>query len=82
MSLIPQERDENLIFEVTIHNGGQVAETASFETLQEAEMFAENWGEQVPGARYEIEDRSHDHTAWEAVATDTALDSDFPPDIR
>ena len=79
MSITPTERDENLVFEVTIYRDGEVAESAAFETLQEAELFAEEWTERAPGVTYEIEDRSHDHTAWEAVAADTALDADYPP---
>jgi len=80
MSVFSGKPDPKPVFEVTIHEDGAATESASFETLQEAEMFAEEWTEQVPDATFEIEDRSHDHTAWEAMATDTALEYDVPPD--
>ena len=81
MSLTPPERDETLAFEVTVQENGEIVQTAAFDTLEEAERFAENWTERVPEARYEIEDRSRDHSAWEAVEADTAPDQEYPVEL-
>ena len=81
MSLTPPDRDEALAFEVAVQENGEVVQTAVFASLEEAEMFAENWTERVPGAHCEIEDRSHDHTAWEAVEADTAPDQEYPIEL-
>jgi len=78
MSLSPTEFDQPPSIEVTVFEDGDVAQTALFETLAEAEVFAERWSERGPGVYCEIEDRSHDHTAWQAVGADTALDEDYP----
>ena len=81
MSLTPPERDETFGFEVLVSEDGDVVHTAIFDTLEEAEQFSENWTERVPAAHVEIEDRSKDHTAWEVVEIDTALDEDYPTDV-
>jgi hypothetical protein len=81
MSLTPPERDETLAFEVTIQEDGETVHTAEFDTLEEAEMFVENWTDRVPHAVGQIEHRSHDHTAWEIVEADTALEQDYPTDV-
>lgn len=81
MSLSPTDRDETLAFEVTVRENGEIVQTAVFDTLEEAEMFAERWTERVPEAHCQIEDRSHDHTAWEAVEAETALDREYPTDL-
>ena len=78
MSLTPSEREETLRFEVSVYEYDELVQTSLFETLGEAEMFAEDWTDRVPGARCDIEDLSHDHTAWEEVERDTALDEDYP----
>ncbi len=78
MSDLSGKPDPNPVFEVTVHEDGSIVSTASFETLEEAEMFAEEWTERVPGATFQIEDRSHDHSAWEAVAADVPLEYDAP----
>ncbi len=80
MALTPPERDETLAFEVIVSEDGAVVHTARFDTLEDAEEFAENWTERVPGAVCEIESRSRDHTAWEVVELDTATDEDYPRD--
>ena len=81
MSLTPQDREELLGFEVSAYEGGALVQSQVFDTLQEAEQFAETWTEQMPSARIEIEDRTRDHTAWEAVEADTALEDEYPPGI-
>ena len=78
MTLTPPERDETVGIEVKVYENGEVVHKALFDTVEEASMFAESWTERVPGARCEIEDLSHDHTAWEAVESDTALDDLYP----
>ena len=82
MSVFSGTPDPKPVFEVTIYEEGAAIARASFDTLGEAETFAETWTEQVPAATFEIDDRSQDHTAWEAVAADTALDSDAPDNRR
>ena len=77
MSTTPAEADEGRPFEVTIYRDGSIAEKASFATLDEGVAFAEQWTEQVPGATFEIEDRTHDHTTWESVETETSLDDEY-----
>jgi hypothetical protein len=81
MALSPPERDETLAFEVTVEENGKTVQTAVFDSLDEAEMFAENWTERVPGAHCVIEDRSHDHSTWETVQADTALDQAYPSEL-
>lgn len=81
MSLTPADRDETLAFEVTVQENGETVQTAVFDSLEEAEMFVESWTERVPEAHCQIEDRSQDHTAWEAVEADTALDLEYPTDV-
>lgn len=81
MSLTPPERDETLAFEVTVQEDGKTVQTQEFDTLEEAERFIENWTEQVPNATCQIEHRSHDHTAWEVVEADTALDQEYPAEF-
>ena len=81
MALTPPDRDETLGFEVLVSENGDIVHTALFDTIEEAEEFAESWSERVPGAHCEIEDRSKDHTAFEVVETDTARDEDYPTDL-
>lgn len=78
MSVFSGRPDPDFVYEVTIYEDGSVVTCTSFETLQEAEVFAEAWTDRVPGATFEVEDRSHDHSAWEAVATDAPLEFEAP----
>ena len=47
MSLTPSEREETLGFEVSVYENDELVQTTLFETLGEAEMFAENWTDRV-----------------------------------
>lgn len=78
MSLTPPDRDETLSFGVTVREDGAVVNRSRFETLEEAERFAEEWTEALVGAECEIEDLSPDHTGWQAVETDTAMGEEYP----
>ncbi len=78
MSVFSGNPDPDPVYEVTVYEDGSVVSCTSFETLQEAEVFAEGWTERVPGATFEIEDPSHDHSAWEAVAADVPLEFEAP----
>ncbi len=77
MTLTPSERDETLGYEVIVREDGDVVNRTLFDTLEEAERFAEQWSERVLEAECEIEDRSRDHTGWQAVEVDTAVDEDY-----
>lgn len=81
MSLTPADRDENLGFEVQVYEEGRLVQRSAFATLDEAEVFAEEWSDRVPGARVEIETSSHDHDTWELVEDDTAVAEDYPRDV-
>lgn len=78
MSVFSGNPEPDCAYEVTVYEDGAVVSCTSFETLQEAEVFADAWTEQVPGATFEIEDRSNDHSAWEAVAADLPFEFEAP----
>lgn len=65
-------------FEVTVYEDGTAVETVEFATLEEAERFSEERSERLPAANCVIEDRTRDHTAWQAVEDDTAVAEDYP----
>ena len=69
-------------YEVVVHRDGTTREPIRFDTLEEAECYAERVTEWIPGARCVIESRMRDHTAWEDVALDTALDEDYVRDVE
>jgi len=80
MSLAESGQDNELGFEVVIHEDDALVHRSVFDTLEEAEALAEEWCERVPTAHFVIEDRSGDHEAWELAAADTALDEAYPHD--
>lgn len=70
--------DSEQRFEVRIHEGDELVHTAHFADLEEAEAFAEEWAERVPGARAEFEDLSHTPELSDVVEQDTAITEDYP----
>lgn len=81
MSLTPADRDETPRIEVRIYEDEVLVHTALFDSLSAAEAFAEEWGEQVPGARAEFEDLAHTHTLYEVVESDTAVFEEYERDV-
>lgn len=80
MSVSDFDRADAARFDVRASRDGDLVEQRSFATLDLAEAFMEEWSEQHPGDQLSIDDHSVDHTAYELVEDDTALDDGYGRD--